>query len=152
MSLKSNYSFIRDWINTKFLKKEDVDLTQYQTHEEAQDDNQYIDRTYAKKTDLNRFLTEDDEQIIAASLTDLDKRIEDLPNSGIILGEKEEKVIAEALISLNNRVGVIENADYENQIANTGKLNAVTLNNIPAIIDNKVAKLTLESTNVYWYI
>lgn len=143
MSLKSNYSFIRDWINAKFLKKEDVDLTQYQTHEEVQADYQYIDQTYAKKTDLNGFLTEDDEQIIAASLTDLDRRIEDLPNSGVVLGEKEEKVIAEALIDLNNRVGVIEEADYGSQLLNAGKVNSVTLNNVPAVLDNKVAKLAL---------
>lgn len=111
MSLKSNYTYIRDWINEKFLKKSDVDLTQYPTHEEVSD-------TFATKTELDSYLSIDDyrneEEIIAASLTDLDNRIEELPNSGIVLGENEERVIAIVLSYLNSRLDNTE--DVNNKV------------------------------------
>ena len=150
MSLKSNYAFIRDWVNSKFLKKEDVDLSLYET---KQNSNQFIsevENNYAKKSELDSYLTisdyENEEEIIAASLTDLDRRIEDLPNSGIVLGQNEEKVIAEALLDLNGRLETIEDADYGTQIANAGQINSVTLNGSSALVTNKVADLSLTTS------
>lgn len=99
MSLKSNYTFIRDWINTHFLKKEDVDLTQYSTHEEVSDTLE----SYVEKSELENYLTvtdyKSDEEIVAEALVDLDNRIGES-----VLGQNEEKVIAHVLTDLNNRI------------------------------------------------
>ena len=111
MSLKRNYSYIRDWVLVHFLKKTDIDLTQYTTNEHA-------NKTFATKTDLDSYLSvkdyKEEEQIIAASLTDLDNRIEELPNSGIVLGENEERVIAIVLSYLNSRLDNTE--DVNNKV------------------------------------
>lgn len=106
MSLKRNYSYIRDWVLAHFLKKTDVDLTQYPTHEEVSD-------IYASKEDLNDYLSLDqyskEEEIIAASLTDLDNRFENLSDNDSIMGEDEEKVIAYVLTDFNNKIENKEN-------------------------------------------
>lgn len=106
MSLKSNYAFIRDWISIHFLKKEDVDLNQYPTHEEVSDTLE----SYAEKSELEKYLTvndyKTDEEIVAEALVDLDSRIGDG-----VLGQKEEKVIAHALTDLNNRINDREDSN-----------------------------------------
>lgn len=56
---------------------------------------------------------------------------------------EDQETIAGALTSLNDRIKTIEDADYDSQLQNASKVNSVTLNNIPATLNNKVAKLTL---------
>lgn len=173
MSLKSNYSYIRDWINQHFLKKEDVDLTQYPTHTELSDELEH----FATKDDLDSQLSsyvelydyKIDEDVIATALTDLDNRIGD----GVI-GEKEEKVIALALTDLDTRVSAsapldspqftgaplaptanagtnttqiattaFVNMTFDNNVSMTG----VTLNGTAPTITNKIGNLTLTTTD-----
>lgn len=145
MSLRSNYEYIRDWVNAKFLKKEDATtiLDSYATKENVNE--AFSD--YSENLNIDQYLTKKEydveENIIASALTDLDARIENLPNTGKVLGEKEEKVIAHVLIDLNDRLETIEDADYPSQIQNAGRLDSVTLNNIPATLNNRVANLSL---------
>ena len=91
MSLKSNYEYIRDWCNHRFLKKSDqvkVDLSNYYTKTEVDSQLSNIDLSeYAKQDDLMDFAQyansqymgitdyQSDEKVIAASLNDLNSRI-----------------------------------------------------------------------------
>ena len=161
MSLKSNYSYIRDWINQHFLKKEDVDLTQYPTHTELSDELEH----FATKDDLDSQLSsyvelsdyKIDEDVIATALTDLDNRIGDS-----VIGEKEEKVIATALVDLNNRMSGYASLDSpefiglplaptpavgtnNDQIATTSFVNS-TINSVYSKINSGTVRPNLNSS------
>lgn len=107
MSLKSNYSYIRDWINTLFLKKTDIDLTQYYTKNEV---NNEVD---SARVDTTLYVSKDeyqpDEEVVASALKDLNNKINSITEDNVngFVGEKEEKVIALALTDLDNRVDSI---------------------------------------------
>lgn len=176
MSLKSNFTYIRDWINLHFLKKEDVDLNQYSTHEEVLNHHEEVLnqlKSYANKSELDNYLTindyKSDEEIVAEALVDLDSRI----GKGVI-GEKEEKVIAIALHDLNNRINAsaptespiftgtptaptaASNAN-SNQIATVGFVSnaisegvpvlGVSLNGTAGTLSNHIANLSLTKSS-----
>lgn len=103
MSLKSNYTYIRDWITEKFIKKEDINISNYPTHTEVSDTL----KSYAEKSELDDYLRLNDykveENIIASALTDLDNRTDGA------IREKEEKVIAISLLDINSRMENVDN-------------------------------------------
>lgn len=76
MSLKSNFEYIRDWCNHRFLRRDekvDVDLSNYYTKDE-------VDSNISSATpDLSEYMTvedyQTDEEVVAAALNDLDGRI-----------------------------------------------------------------------------
>lgn len=103
MSLKSNYEYIRDWCNHRFLKKSDqvkVDLSNYYTKTEVDSQLSNIDLSeYAKQDDLQDFA-----QYAAGQYM------------GITTYQSDEKVIAASLNDLNSRIKTVEDADYASQI------------------------------------
>lgn len=112
MSLKSNYAYIRDWINVHFLKKEDIDLTIYPTESEIYDNfptKEQVQNTFLSKDEYSK-----EEEIIASSLVDLDGRIKALPENLDFVGSSEEEVISHALNYLNNKDENKE--DVENKV------------------------------------
>lgn len=107
MSLRSNYAYIRDWVNTLFLKKTDIDLDQYYTKEEVDDE---VD---SARVDTSLYMSKEEyqpeEEVIASALIDLNSRINSVTEDNIngFIGEDEEKVIALALTDLDERVNSI---------------------------------------------
>lgn len=174
MSLKSNYSYIRDWINTLFLKKTDIDLTQYYTKNEV---NNEVD---SARVDTTLYVSKDeyqpDEEVVASALKDLNSKINSITEDNVngFVGEKEEKVIALALTDLDTRVSASAPLDSPQftgaplaptanagtnttQIATTAFVNmtfdnnvsmtGVTLNGTAPTITNKIGNLTLTTTD-----
>lgn len=100
MSLRSNFIYIRDWVNAKFLKKSEI--SSYYTKEEV---DAY---TNLLKSDVDsKLLTsvyQNDEDVIASALTELNERIISQKEDIKSIQDEDEKVIAIALSRLNDKI------------------------------------------------
>lgn len=174
MSIKSNYIYIKNWIESKFLKKESIE--DYYTKTEVDD---IINATSEQLDSINDYLSKSDylsdEDVIASSLVDLDTRIKTLSENinnalSLKIGQEEEKVIAIALNDLNEKTSSMITSDSPSftgiptaptaasgtsttQIATTEFVtNAVpilgiTLNGSSGSLNNHVANLTLTKSS-----
>lgn len=169
MSLKSNFRYIKDWINAKFLRKSAIEA--YYNKEEIDSSVKFINSKIETYTLLKDSII--NEEVIASALIDLNNRIIECDNN-IKVKEGEEKVIALALSDLNSRINLAPSLDSpaftgiptaptatsgtnSTQIATTAFVNStvteshpilgISLNGVAGTLSNKIANLQLTKSS-----